>query len=209
MLNAALAVIKWKKLYGFYSDDEHELYHRLHDRGQPASERRPAMTRDLAHPRVRRVHPGRTRRGRPLHLDPLPHRRAPVRLRLRRQGRHAHHPDRLAALLRRRHRLAGRRRSGTGVSPAARTTGSDARRDPVAGAWTDEQVAAGRARDDRGRAQYFAARAAAATAGRHSTTQPTPRTRFPAPAAVMGDDNPVAPEARQAPWRGLTASRGL
>ena len=26
MLNAVLAVIKWKKLYGFYTDDEHELY---------------------------------------------------------------------------------------------------------------------------------------------------------------------------------------
>jgi ThiF family len=26
MLNAALAVIKWKKLYGFYADDEHELF---------------------------------------------------------------------------------------------------------------------------------------------------------------------------------------
>jgi hypothetical protein len=29
-------------------------------------------------------------------------------------------------------------------------------------AWTDDQIAAGRARDDRGRTQYFAARAAAA-----------------------------------------------
>ena len=29
-------------------------------------------------------------------------------------------------------------------------------------AWTDDQIAAGRARDDRGRAKYFAARAAAA-----------------------------------------------
>ena len=26
MLNAVLAVIKWKKLYGFYADDEHELF---------------------------------------------------------------------------------------------------------------------------------------------------------------------------------------
>jgi hypothetical protein len=26
MLNAAFAVIKWKKLYGFYADDEHELF---------------------------------------------------------------------------------------------------------------------------------------------------------------------------------------
>ena len=30
-------------------------------------------------------------------------------------------------------------------------------------AWTDDHIAAGRARDDRGRAEYFAARAAAAT----------------------------------------------
>jgi len=26
MLNAVLAVIKWKKLYGFYADDEHEMF---------------------------------------------------------------------------------------------------------------------------------------------------------------------------------------
>ena len=26
MLNAVMAVIKWKKLYGFYADDEHELF---------------------------------------------------------------------------------------------------------------------------------------------------------------------------------------
>ena len=26
MLNAVFAVIKWKKLYGFYADDEHELF---------------------------------------------------------------------------------------------------------------------------------------------------------------------------------------
>lgn len=46
-------------------------------------------------------------------------------------------------------------------------------------AWTDGQVAAGRARDDRGRAQYFAARVAAAT---NSPSQPdhadTRRRRF-------------------------------
>jgi hypothetical protein len=26
MLNAVFAVIRWKKLYGFYADDEHELF---------------------------------------------------------------------------------------------------------------------------------------------------------------------------------------
>ena len=39
-------------------------------------------------------------------------------------------------------------------------------------AWTDDQIAAGRARDDRGRAQYFAARAAAARNCRHSRIKP-------------------------------------
>jgi hypothetical protein len=37
--------------------------------------------------------------------------------------------------------------------------------------WTDEQITAGRTRDDHGRAQYFAARAAAATSG---PPQPAP-----------------------------------
>ncbi len=43
-------------------------------------------------------------------------------------------------------------------------------------AWTDDQIAAGRARDDHGRAQYLAARAAAATGLPPQPGQPATRT---------------------------------
>ena len=48
-------------------------------------------------------------------------------------------------------------------------------------AWTDDQIAAGRARDDHGRAQYFAARAAADGIAVTAGSSRCPHAQIPAP----------------------------
>jgi hypothetical protein len=84
-----------------------------------------------------------------------------VRVRMRQQGRHTRQPGRLAALLRRRHRLLTPYLGNRGF-PCRSHYWIKAGQIRWSHAWTDDQIAAGRARDDRGRVQYFAARVAAA-----------------------------------------------
>ena len=92
-LNAVLAVVKWKKLRGFYHDLEHEHHSTYTTDGNRCSTRMPNDSVQTASTSVRAIYPAGAGAWRALHLDGVRHCSPQLLLWMRRARRNAVHAD--------------------------------------------------------------------------------------------------------------------